>query len=59
MDVVDKDGQKSDVKLILAEEIVEGRITWKALKLFVDGFGGKYTSLFMAIWIVGLVWRRM
>ena len=55
IDVVDKEEQKSDGKLILAEEIVEGRITWKALKLFVDGLGGKYTSLFMTIWIVGLV----
>ena len=55
MDVVDKKEQKSDGKLILAEEIVQGRITWKALKLFVDGLGGKYTSLIMTVWIVGLV----
>lgn len=55
VDVVNKEEQKSDGKLILAEEIVQGRITWKALKLFVHGLGGKYTSLFMTIWILGLV----
>ena len=43
MDVVDKGEQKSDGKLILAEEIVEGRITWKALKLFVHGLGGEHS----------------
>ena len=55
MVVVNEEERKSDGKLISAEEIVEGRITWKALKLFVDGLGGKHTSLFMTVWIVGLV----
>ncbi|KAF8803433.1 multidrug resistance-associated ABC transporter [Phlegmacium glaucopus] len=51
IDTVDKEEQKSDGKLILAEEIVEGRITWKAIKLFLDGLGGEHPFLFMTLWV--------
>ena len=54
VDGVNKEEQKSDGKLILAEEIVEGRITWRAIKLYLDGLGGKHPFLFMAVWIVGI-----
>lgn len=55
MDLIHKEEQKSDRKLILAEEIVEGRVIWKAPRLFVDGLGVKHISLYMTVWIVGLV----
>lgn len=54
VDAANKEEQKSDGKLILAEEIVEGRISWKALKLFLDGLGGGHPFLFMTIWMGGL-----
>lgn len=54
VDAVTKE-EKTDGKLILAEEIVEGRITWKALKLYLDGLGGNHPFLFAAVWISGLL----
>ena len=54
VDDVNKE-EKKDGKLILAEEIVEGRITWKALKLYLDGLGGNHPFLFAAVWLSGLL----
>ena len=55
VDAVNKEEQKSDGKLILAEEIAEGRITWKALRLYLDGLGGNRPFLFTAVWIAGFL----
>lgn len=55
VDGVNKEEQKSDGKLILAEEIVEGRITWKSFKLYLDGLGGKHPFLIMAVWMAGIL----
>ena len=55
VDAVNKEERKSDGKLILAEEIIEGRVTWKALKLYLDGLGGNHPFLFAAVWIAGFV----
>jgi hypothetical protein len=55
VDGVNREERKSDGKLILAEEIAEGRITWKALKLYLDGLGGDRPFLFMAVCIVGFL----
>jgi hypothetical protein len=55
VDAVNKEDQKSDGKLILAEEIVEGHITWKAFKLYLDGLGGNRPFLFTAVWLAGLL----
>ena len=54
VDDVNKE-EKKDGKLILAEEIVEGRITWKALKLYFDNLGGNHPFLFAAVWISGFL----
>ena len=54
VDAVNKEEQKSDGRLILAEEIVEGRITWKAFKLYLDGLSGNHPFLFMTVWLAGL-----
>ncbi|KAF9038074.1 hypothetical protein BJ165DRAFT_1604107 [Panaeolus papilionaceus] len=40
----------SDGKLILAEEVAEGRITWKSIKLLVHGLGGKHLLFFVVVW---------
>ena len=45
----------SDGKLILAEEIVELQVTWKALKLYLDGLGGNHSFLFAAVWMAGFL----
>ena len=54
VDAVNKEERK-DGKLILAEEIAEGRITWKSLKLYLDGLGGNHPLLFAAVWISGFL----
>ncbi|KAJ7646982.1 P-loop containing nucleoside triphosphate hydrolase protein [Roridomyces roridus] len=36
-------------KLILAEEIAIGRVSWSALNLFFTGMGGSYTPLFFSV----------
>lgn len=55
VDTANKEDQKSDGKLILAEEIVEGRIAWKAFKLYLDGLGDNRPFLFTAVWLAGLL----
>ena len=58
VDAANKEERK-DGKLILAEEIVEGRITWKAVKLYLDGLGGNHPFLFAAVWISGFMATHM
>ena len=55
VDGVNKEERKLDGKLILAEEIVQGRITWKAFKLYLDSLGGDHPFLFTAVWMVGFL----
>lgn len=40
-------------KLIVAEEIVEGHITWKSMKLFLTGLGGDHPWIFFFLWLTG------
>ncbi|KAG5728585.1 ATP-binding cassette transporter abc4 [Termitomyces sp. T112] len=46
---------KSDGKLIVAEEIELGHISWAALKLYFSGLGGNNPILFFVIVMIGLV----
>ena len=55
VDGINKEERKLDGKLILAEEIVEGRITWKAFKLYLDCLGGNHPFLFTAVWMLGFL----
>ncbi|KAF8969860.1 hypothetical protein BDZ97DRAFT_1902271 [Flammula alnicola] len=41
-----------DGKLVVAEEIVEGHITWRSMKLLLLGFGGNHPILFFT-WFLG------
>ncbi|KAF8908922.1 P-loop containing nucleoside triphosphate hydrolase protein [Gymnopilus junonius] len=43
-----------DGKLIVAEEIVEGHITWRSMKLFFKGLGGKHYVLFAVLWMLSM-----
>ena len=53
IDQVKKGENKTDEKLILAEEIVEGHVSWKAIKLYLKALGGNLLFFFMTIWIGG------
>ncbi|KAF8966510.1 multidrug resistance-associated ABC transporter [Flammula alnicola] len=44
-----------DGKLIVAEDIAEGHITWKSLKLFLTALGGDYPLIFFSIWMSGFL----
>ncbi|KDR71021.1 hypothetical protein GALMADRAFT_254171 [Galerina marginata CBS 339.88] len=54
VDEVKKEDPKKDGKLILAEEIVEGRVTIHSMMLFLRGLGGNHPYFFLAVWILGL-----
>ena len=41
----------TDGKLVVAEEIAKGHVTWKSIKLYLSGLGGDYPILFFSIWI--------
>jgi hypothetical protein len=46
-----KKANPSDGKLVFAEEIEKGRVTWKSMKLYFSGLGGDYPLMFFSIWI--------
>ncbi|KAF9480291.1 multidrug resistance-associated ABC transporter [Pholiota conissans] len=54
IDTVKKEDAQPDGKLILAEEIAEGRVTWKSMMLFLRGLGGERPIFFMAAYLLGL-----
>jgi len=54
IDNVKKDDKQPDGKLILAEEIAEGHISWKAIKLFITGLGGDLPILVLTLWMGGV-----
>jgi hypothetical protein len=39
--------------LIVAEEVQQGNISWKALKILFKGLGGHHVVLFFTLWIGG------
>ncbi|KAJ7770817.1 hypothetical protein DFH07DRAFT_1057900 [Mycena maculata] len=45
---------KADGKLIVAEEIEEGHVSWDALKLYFKGLGGNHSLLFFTLFLTGL-----
>ncbi|KAG6919579.1 hypothetical protein DXG01_004242 [Tephrocybe rancida] len=49
------DEVKSDGKLIVAEEIEMGHVSWAALKLYFSGLGGNNPILFFITVIIGLL----
>ncbi|KAF9458727.1 P-loop containing nucleoside triphosphate hydrolase protein [Collybia nuda] len=46
---------KTDGKLIMAEEMEEGHVSWGALKLYFLGLGGNYPLLFFSSFAIGLL----
>lgn len=45
-DTVASEKVSSDGKLVVAEEIVQGHITWRSLKLLIFALGGRHPVLF-------------
>lgn len=39
-------------KLIMAEEIVEGHVTWKSFKLLISGLGGDHPVMFFVVLVL-------
>ena len=50
-----KKDSSTDGKLIVAEEIAEGHVTWKSLKLYLSGLGGDFPFMFFSTWISAMV----
>ncbi|TFK70801.1 hypothetical protein BDN72DRAFT_887852 [Pluteus cervinus] len=50
---------KADGKLIVAEEIQEGHLSWKALKLHLSAMGGSHPLLFFAVFVLGLALTKI
>lgn len=55
VDTETKEGKKSDGKLIMAEEIEEGRVSWKSMELFFKGLGGDNPVLFLGAWVLAFI----
>ncbi|KAJ2923003.1 hypothetical protein H1R20_g14092, partial [Candolleomyces eurysporus] len=45
--------KKAGGKLIVAEEVQHGKVSWKALKLLLKGLGGQNVVLFFTLWVGG------
>ena len=46
-----KNESPTDGKLVVAEEIAKGHVTWKSVKLYLSGLGGDYPLMFFSMWI--------
>ena len=44
---------KVEGKLIVAEEIAQGHVTWKSIKLFLTALGGDHPWIFFSLWLTG------
>ncbi|KZV76920.1 multidrug resistance-associated ABC transporter [Peniophora sp. CONT] len=50
----DATAKQADGKLIVAEEVAEGHISWTALRIFFSALGGKHSLAFWFFFTVGL-----
>ena len=48
-------GESTAGKLVIAEEVAHGHVSWKAIKLFLGALGGKHVLLFFSVWIGGIL----
>jgi len=42
---------QSDGKLVVAEEIAQGHVTWRSMSLLISAMGGGHPILFFGLWI--------
>ena len=48
-------GESTAGKLVIAEEVAHGHVSWKAIKLFLGALGGKHVISFFSVWIGGIL----
>ena len=48
-----EDAKRASGKLIIAEEIHQGHIGWKAMKMFFTSLGGQHPIRFFSLWLGG------
>ncbi|KAI0045217.1 P-loop containing nucleoside triphosphate hydrolase protein [Auriscalpium vulgare] len=51
----DEKAKQADGKLILAEEVAEGHVSWDSLKLFFKALGGSHVTLFWIVFLGGMI----
>ncbi|KAI0052512.1 hypothetical protein FA95DRAFT_1675194 [Auriscalpium vulgare] len=51
----DEKAKQADGKLILAEEVAEGHVSWDSLKLFFKALGGSHVTLFWVLFLGGMI----
>ncbi|KAI0028294.1 hypothetical protein K488DRAFT_80756 [Vararia minispora EC-137] len=51
----DDKAKQADGKLIVAEEVAEGHVSWKALNIFFSALGGNFPLFFWIVFLGGLV----
>jgi len=44
-----------DGKLVAKEEIMEGRVKWKSIKLFISALGGNHPVVFFSLWMASIL----
>lgn len=48
-----EDAVKPGGKLIIAEEVQEGNVSWKAMRVLLKAMGGNRASFFFTLWFMG------
>ncbi|KAF5324170.1 hypothetical protein D9619_011326 [Psilocybe cf. subviscida] len=48
-------GDTTNGKLVVAEDVTEGHVSWKAMKLFLSSIAGDYPSIFIVVSIFGFI----
>jgi len=46
-------------KLILTEEVAQGHVTWKSIRLLLSGLGGSSPILFFVIVMASIIWNEL
>ncbi len=50
-----KEKRSDPGRLTVAEEITEGRIRWKSIKLYLAALGGNHPVVFFSLWAAGFL----
>lgn len=50
-----KEKRSDHGRLTVAEEITEGRIRWKSIKLYLAALGGHHPVVFFSVWATGFL----
>ncbi|KAF6747848.1 multidrug resistance-associated ABC transporter [Ephemerocybe angulata] len=59
VDAPEEETVEADGKLVVAEEIQQGLVSSKAIKLFFKALGGDHAILFFSLWFLGYVFENV